>query len=207
MPKTTACERWTKPCQFLRHILKLTRPNNFNSNHLSAPYPAASQQHIDLSRYRRAACPVQAGQRRDSAIGHVGKMGSETLSAAASHQHLPLPCFFSVYCHTVCQQHPEVMDLASRVEHCSTYSHRTWSTHHALLQDLKQRIKFQIKKSHNNIFPLLKQKHIICVKFNFFIYTHVWINFPHSPSKGIQLFSYSGIFSYSNKKIRTKNLF
>lgn len=108
----------------------------------------------------------------------------------------------TIYCHTAYQQQPEIMGLASRAEDCTRYSHSNQSINHNLLKELKQRVKFQIKKKigHRKIFLLWRQKYIICVSLHFYLYTHVGINLHYSPCKWIQQsFSYSGIISYFNK--------
>lgn len=72
---------------------------------------------------------------------------SEQLQVTSTWHCLASSQYETIYCHTACQQQPQVVDFATRVEHCSMYSHKTWSTNQVLFTDLKQRIKFQIKKN------------------------------------------------------------
>lgn len=117
------CEQSTKPWRVLRHILKITSANKFKPNHCNVPHPADSQQCIDLSRYIRVV-PYRLA--KEEMVLWV-MLEKQEVQPSVQHRvtstwHCPASSQGeTIYCHTVCQQQPEVMDSVNTVEHCSKF--------------------------------------------------------------------------------------
>lgn len=97
MQKTTMCERWAKPCRFLRHsskLLVLTSASQSISVLLILQTASSVLISLDMEGLLLTGWPKK---RRCCRL--AGRTGSATLSATPSHQHMPLPCFFSVWNH------------------------------------------------------------------------------------------------------------